>query len=192
MNKTELNKYNRMLETKLAELSVVLRNRGNITVQNTPDPMDEVQLAGARELAICNLDRDSELLRNVKAALGRILDNDYGICLHCEQEIPPNRLNAVPWAKFCIKCHDLASAPARQNDDEDHSNETLITLPPPTLPPPKKKQKRFRRQTKVSTTRREMPADPLGSIWDRIVNAQKRVGGFEAIPRGPNDPHPQG
>src|SRR5438105_4528595 len=106
MNQTELNKYKAMLETKQAELSAGLRNREDIAIEKTPDAIDEVQLAGERELAIRNLDRESNLLRNVKGALARVADGSYGVCLHCEEEISLKRLNAVPWAAYCIKCQE--------------------------------------------------------------------------------------
>src|SRR5437588_10902398 len=108
MNQTELNKYKAMLETKQAELSAGLRKREDIASEKTPDAIDEVQLAGERELAIRNLDRESNLLRNVMAALSRIADGSYGTCMHCEEEISTKRLNAVPWAPFCIKCQEAA------------------------------------------------------------------------------------
>src|SRR5713101_9116551 len=108
MNKTELNKYKAMLEAKRADLSAGLRNREDIAIEKTPDAIDEVQLAGERELAIRNLDRESTLLRNVRAALRRIADGSYGTCMHCEEEISPKRLNAVPWAPFCIRCQEAA------------------------------------------------------------------------------------
>src|SRR5947207_13779044 len=108
MNQTELNKYKAMLEAKKAELSAGLRNREDIAIEKTPDAIDEVQLAGERELAIRNLDRESTLLRSVRAALARIADGSYGTCMHCEEEITPKRLNAVPWAGFCIRCQEAA------------------------------------------------------------------------------------
>src|ERR1043166_9128992 len=108
MNQTELNKYKAMLEVRQAELSAGLRNREDIAIEKTPDAIDEVQLAGERELAIRNLDRESNLLRNVKGALARIADGRYGICMHCEEEIKPKRLDAVPWAKYCIRCQEAA------------------------------------------------------------------------------------
>ena len=106
MTKTELNKYKEILEKRQAELAQVLRNREGIAIEKTPDALDEVQLAGERELAIRNLDRESNLLRNVKAALRRIDDGSYGICVHCEEDISPKRLNAVPWTPFCIQCQE--------------------------------------------------------------------------------------
>ena len=108
MTQTEINKYKAMLEAKQAELSVGLRNRDDIAIEKTPDAIDEVQLAGERELAIRNLDRESNLLRNVRGALARIADGSYGVCMHCEEDIKIKRLDAVPWTKYCIKCQEAA------------------------------------------------------------------------------------
>lgn len=108
MNKTDLEKYKAMLEAKKAELSAGLRNREDIAIEKTPDALDEVQLAGERELAIRNLDRESNLLRNVRGALARMADGSYGVCLHCDEEIKTKRLDAVPWAKYCIRCQEAA------------------------------------------------------------------------------------
>jgi DnaK suppressor protein len=106
MNRTELEKYKAMLETKQAELSNGLRNRDEILIEKTPDALDEVQLAGERELAIRNLDREANLLRNVRGALSRVSDGSYGVCLHCEEDIKTKRLDALPWAAYCIRCQE--------------------------------------------------------------------------------------
>src|ERR1035441_5235696 len=122
MTQTEINKYKGMLEAKQAELSVGLRNRDDIAIEKTPDAIDEVQLAGERELAIRNLDRESNLLRQVRAALGHINDGSYGTCMHCEEEISPKRLNAVPQTPYCIKCQEAADR------HEFEANETMDDL----------------------------------------------------------------
>src|SRR2546423_13334718 len=98
MTKSEINKYKEILETRQAELVGVLRNRDAITIEKSADALDEVQHAAERELAIRNLDRESNLLRNVRSALRRIEDGSFGVCLHCEEEISPKRLAAVPLA----------------------------------------------------------------------------------------------
>ena len=108
MTKTELNKYKTLLEAKQAELAGGLRNREGIAIEKTADALDEVQLAGERELAIRTLDRESNLLRNVRSALSRIADGSYGTCLHCEEDISPKRLSAVPWTAYCIRCQEAA------------------------------------------------------------------------------------
>jgi DnaK suppressor protein len=124
MNKTELEKYKAILEAKRDELSVGLWNRADIAIEKTPDALDEVQLAGERELAIRNLDRGSNLLRSVRGALARVADGTYGICLHCEEEIKPKRLDAVPWTKYCIRCQEAAD----RHEFEVESAETLDEL----------------------------------------------------------------
>jgi DnaK suppressor protein len=44
----------------------MIRNRDGIVIEKWPDALDEVQFATERELAIRSLDRDSNLLRNVR------------------------------------------------------------------------------------------------------------------------------
>ena len=108
MLQTELERYKKMLEAKQAELSIGLLNREDIAIEKSADALDEVQLAGERELAIRNLDRESNLLRNVRGALKRIADGSYGVCQHCEEDIKPKRMDAVPWTKYCIRCQEAA------------------------------------------------------------------------------------
>ena len=125
MTQTEINKYKAMLEAKQAELSAGLRNRDDIAIEKTPDAIDEVQLAGERELAIRNLDRESNLLRNVKGALARIADGSYGVCMHCEEDIKIKRLDAVPWTKYCIKCQEAADRHEFETETGDSIDELL-------------------------------------------------------------------
>jgi len=99
-------RFMNLLRAKQTELSASLRNRNEIVIENAPDAIDQVQLMGERELAIRNLDRDSNLLRQIRRALSRIANGSYGECLHCEEEILPKRLTAVPWAAYCIKCQE--------------------------------------------------------------------------------------
>jgi DnaK suppressor protein len=106
MTKSELIKFRNILEAKQAELEQSVRNRDGIAIEKTPDALDEVQHASERELAIRNLDRESRLLRNVRAALRRLDDGSFGVCLHCEEDISPRRLAAVPWTAFCIQCQE--------------------------------------------------------------------------------------
>jgi DnaK suppressor protein len=107
MTKSELNKYRNVLEAKQAELVHMIRNRDGIAIEKCPDALDEVQYATERELAIRSLDRDSNLLRNVRAALSRIDEGSFGSCLHCEEDISPKRFAAVPSTAFCIVCQEI-------------------------------------------------------------------------------------
>ena len=117
MTKTDLEKFRNILGTKQSELTGSLRNRDEIVIEKAPDALDEVQLAGERELAIRNLDRDSNMLRQIRRALGRIEDGSYGVCLHCDEEISPKRIAAVPWAAYCIRCQEQVDRHEIEVDD---------------------------------------------------------------------------
>jgi DnaK suppressor protein len=124
MTKSELNKYRNVLQAKQAELAQLVRNRDGIAIEKSPDAFDEVQRATERELAIRNLDRESNLLRNVRGSLRRIEDGSFGVCLHCEEDISAKRLAAVPWTAFCIQCQEIADR--SQADSANHLDEWLV------------------------------------------------------------------
>ena len=108
MNRSEIELYRKILEAKRVDLSAALRSRDDTAIEKAADALDQVQYAGERELAIRNLDRESQLLRKVRAALEHIQDGSYGICLHCDSAINPKRLRAVPWATYCVPCQEAA------------------------------------------------------------------------------------
>jgi DnaK suppressor protein len=125
MTKTELAKFKNILLEKQAELERFVRNRDGIAIEKAADAIDEVQHATERELAIRNLDRETILLRNVRGALRRIDDGSYGVCMHCDEEINLKRMNAVPWAPYCIQCQEEADrqrAEGEETFDEDMLN----------------------------------------------------------------------
>src|SRR5271167_140428 len=55
-------------------------------------------------------------LRQIQEALDRLQGGDYGICLSCEEAIPPKRLQAVPWAKYCVRCQERVAGDSRGDD----------------------------------------------------------------------------
>jgi DnaK suppressor protein len=106
-----------ILERKQAELMGGLRNRDGIAMEKSADQMDEIQFATERDLAIRNVDRESALLRQVKAALQRIHHGTFGTCVDCEGTINPKRLTALPWATRCIQCQETADREGQGTED---------------------------------------------------------------------------
>jgi len=54
-------------------------------------------------------ERSSQLgthLRLVEAALSRIENGSFGVCVGCAEEIQPRRLEAIPWTQFCLACQE--------------------------------------------------------------------------------------
>jgi DnaK suppressor protein len=118
---TAVGEFQEILERKEAELSHVLRNRDGIAIEKSADQMDEIQYASERDLAIRNVDRESRLLLDVRAALQRIRNGGFGTCVDCESAISPKRLAAVPSAARCIHCQDTAD----RDGDGDGRTESL-------------------------------------------------------------------
>jgi DnaK suppressor protein len=114
-----MNGYRSILEHREAELAQVMRKRDGIAIEKSADQMDEIQYASERDLAICNVDRESIQLREVRAALRRIHDGTFGTCPVCESEISPKRLAAVPWAMRCIACQGAADRDGQGGADVD-------------------------------------------------------------------------
>jgi DnaK suppressor protein len=88
------------------ELERVTRHRDGTAIERSSEHLEEIQGASQRAIAICNLDRGSNRLRNARAALRRIEEDKFGICQECDQDINLKRLAAVPWAPFCIRCQE--------------------------------------------------------------------------------------
>ncbi len=107
---TGMGGFQEILERKEAELLAVWRRREDLAIEKSADQLDEIQYALQQDMAIRNVNLESALLRDVRAALQRIQDGSFGICTECEWAIAPRRLAAVPWASLCIGCQDAADA----------------------------------------------------------------------------------
>jgi RNA polymerase-binding transcription factor len=59
-----------------------------------------------RDLAL--RDRAIQQLELVDAALARIHAGTFGTCTNCGKPIAPGRLEALPWAAWCIDCQRTA------------------------------------------------------------------------------------
>jgi len=119
MTKSEFDRFSDLLTAKQAELARAVALREGIVIERSADAFDEVQFAAARELRTRTLERESNLLRDVRLALGRIADGSYGDCLQCGDEISPRRLKAVPWATLCIGCQERADRRSKHGDFAD-------------------------------------------------------------------------
>jgi DnaK suppressor protein len=94
------------LELRAWDLRQSLRGGGQLVIERVPDDLDATLLAAERESATNELKR-TLLLRQVEVALERLQAGKYGSCINCGQEIPENRLNAVPWAIYCTACQEV-------------------------------------------------------------------------------------
>ena len=110
MNQFESMKYKTLLMAKRAEITGKSHHREEISIVQSNEQVETVQLAGQREFAAYFLDRQASVLGEIKAALGRIQAGEFGACLDCEEPISAKRLAALPWAAYCVQCQESHDA----------------------------------------------------------------------------------
>lgn len=98
-------------EQLLAEREVLLSklsgNDLSVDDAETPDPVDLAVRNYSKNVMLAVSENESKQLVLINEALTRIADDEYGICQNCEKEINPKRLDAVPWARYCLDCQQL-------------------------------------------------------------------------------------
>ena len=94
-----LDKERELLE-EMARLEDEARDSGEAEVRDSTD--DATSSQGTSEA----LEEDafaSQTLTQVRDALKRIEDGTYGRCIVCGRQIEAARLEAVPWAAYCLE-----------------------------------------------------------------------------------------
>jgi len=101
--KQQLQKMQAELEDRLAE------THKEITHADGPLEQDFAEQAVQRqgEEVAYGLDQSARIeLIQIKKAIERIENGEYGICANCGEQIPGERLAAVPFTNFCKDCID--------------------------------------------------------------------------------------
>jgi DnaK suppressor protein len=70
----------------------------------TKDLGDQALNAYTREFQFELGSGDRRLLRDVLAALRKLDEGGFGECERCAEEISEKRLEALPFARYCIEC----------------------------------------------------------------------------------------
>jgi DnaK suppressor protein len=108
----DLQKMKERLETKQQELQVQiseLRQEAGAPAEWSEPAEEYVELEEAaseltnRRQGQSIFANEVLLLTEVRAALKRIAEGSYGMCVRCGQPIAQKRLEALPWAAYCIK-----------------------------------------------------------------------------------------
>jgi len=93
-------------ELKTVEQSLKAGSQAELVGDNAFD--DEFADSGSatfeRERDLSLYETLKDLLARVDRALNRIDQGTYGACLKCGAPIPPERLEAIPFAELCVEC----------------------------------------------------------------------------------------
>jgi len=106
--------YRKTLEMKAEEVRRSMSAQKAAQVVARLDvPSDEGDLSQQHHEEWIFLNRntlDMKLLREISHALHRIETDTYGICTECDEPISSKRLDAVPWARYCVACQEQIAA----------------------------------------------------------------------------------
>lgn len=98
--------YKKLLLNKRHELQEeIARFKGEVREppDGVEDPVDEATTSQTKSTALEENTFASDTLIQVEDALQRIEEGTYGHCPDCGRAIEPARLNAVPWARYCLE-----------------------------------------------------------------------------------------
>jgi DnaK suppressor protein len=120
--------YRQTLEKKAEEVRRSMSAQKAAQVVARLDcPSDEGDLSQQHHEEWIFLNRntiDMKLLREINDALHRFDSGLYGTCLECDEPISPKRLNAVPWARYCVSCQEAVSERIANGEFEEQFQET--------------------------------------------------------------------
>ncbi|HMG32444.1 MAG TPA: TraR/DksA family transcriptional regulator [Blastocatellia bacterium] len=71
------------------------------------DPADKASNSYTKELLFSQSTSERNTLKLIEEALDRITDGEFGECVNCGEDISAKRLEAIPWAPYCIRCQEL-------------------------------------------------------------------------------------
>jgi DnaK suppressor protein len=69
---------------------------------------DQAQISHDEFVSLRMNGLDYRQLRQVEEALDRLDAGDYGVWLACDVAIAEKRLQALPWARYCVTCQENA------------------------------------------------------------------------------------
>jgi DnaK suppressor protein len=84
------------------------------------DSGDEAVADWLVDVNLAEVSRDIDELRDVEAALQRIVLGTYGECIDCKALVPQERLDAMPAASRCLSCQS-----AYEGRDRREHHQTL-------------------------------------------------------------------
>lgn len=76
----------------------------SLDTDSVRDSDDQSVIRFSRESLFERSSKYRARLRLIEAALKRIADGSFGVCVGCGDDIQKQRLDALPWTQFCLRC----------------------------------------------------------------------------------------
>ncbi|MCG3200033.1 MAG: TraR/DksA family transcriptional regulator [Candidatus Omnitrophica bacterium] len=107
LTKKQLDELKQLLLQERNEILRGVRKGATGEASMSGDLVDQSTDLSEREMELELAEHDRERLLQVEEALHRMAENVYGVCLESGEEIPYERLKAVPTAKYTVRCQEM-------------------------------------------------------------------------------------
>mgnify|MGYP001617992674 FL=1 len=109
--KTRRSPYREFLLKKRNELLATTRRQPEALAISlrTPDEVEFATKSVEQDVMAATAELHNRTLREIESALQRVTRGTYGECEACGEPISPNRLKAIPWARYCLSCQEMRS-----------------------------------------------------------------------------------
>jgi DnaK suppressor protein len=84
-----------------------LREGQRASDEGSEDIVDRANSSYNREFMFSLSGGERDTLFQIEEAIEKLSDGRYGTCSNCADEIPPARLKALLWARYCVDCQEL-------------------------------------------------------------------------------------
>ena len=122
MDKRTLEGYKKKLLDKRRELTQAYirdKNYGRESDDGgTQDLADKASTSYTKEFLYSLSNTERSVLQQVERALLRIREGEFGVCEECDAPIQKKRLDAVPWARYCLSCQEAVDRGRQQEAGE--------------------------------------------------------------------------
>lgn len=101
--------FKQLLETRIAELERGLRTterEARASEAKHADPADQATSEYERQTLAHKAASARQTLKALKEALSALQKGRFGECAECGGDIELKRLEAIPWARYCLKCQE--------------------------------------------------------------------------------------
>ncbi len=120
LDKKALDQYRKKLIEKRRELTAAYtknRHYGRESDEGgTQDLADKASSSYTKEFLYSLSNTERSILEEVEDALERLDGGEFGTCEECAEKISRKRLDAVPWARYCVPCQERLEQGIRERE----------------------------------------------------------------------------
>jgi DnaK suppressor protein len=101
--------FRQLLETRITELERVLaaaEREARASETKHADPADQAASEYDKQALAHQAANMRKSLAGLRQALKALQEGRFGECADCGGEIESKRLEAIPWARYCIACQE--------------------------------------------------------------------------------------